>query len=247
MNGLFLFLEVIFPYIAIVIFVVGSIYRLWQWLKRPVPLRVNLAPAKTTWAGVTGKIAAEVLVFISLFRNDKVLWVSAWVMHACGLIVIIGSHFLGVVDSSLELYAGYSLPAVKTIIYVAALFSFPLIAALLFLLIKRLVTREVRIISLATDYLALGLILAHVGNGVYMSFFTELNMAEVTKWGLGLFTFQPYLVQGSWIFGLHCLTGFGLFLYFPFSKLFHPLGQVVNRWTLTQKEQPLIEKGAVVK
>jgi len=36
-------------------------------------------------------------------------------------------------------------------------------------------------------------------------------------------------------------------MYFPFSKLFHPLGQVVNRWTFTQKEEPLVEKGAVVK
>jgi len=247
MNGLFFFLEIIFPYIAIVIFVVGTIYRLWQWLIRPVPLRINLAPAKTTWAGVTGKIAAEVLLFISLFRNDKTLWITAWVMHVCGLVVLIGSHFLGIVDSSLAIYAGYSLPAGKTIIYIAAVFSFPLIAALLFLLFKRILTREVRIISIPTDYLALGLILAHVGNGVYMSFFTQIDMAEATRWGLGLFTFHPHIVQGSWIFGLHCLTGFGLFLYFPFSKLFHPLGQVVNRWTMTQKEQPLVGKGAVVK
>jgi nitrate reductase gamma subunit len=69
----------------------------------------------------------------------------------------------------------------------------------------------------------------------------------VLKWSLGLATFQPHIVTGSWIFAVHCLTGFGLFLYFPFSKLFHPLGQVTNRWTMTQKEEPLVEKGAVVK
>jgi len=247
MNGLYFFLEGIFPYIAILVFVAGSIFRLWQWLKRPVPLRINLEPAKTTWGGVFSKIAAEVLVFISLFRNDKALWTAAWIMHICGLAVLLGSHLLGIVDASLELYTPYTLPAGKTIIYIAAVLSFPLAGALLYLIFKRIFTREVRRISIFTDYVALGLILAHVGNGIYMSFFTETDMAEVMKWGMGLSTFQPHVVQGSWIFALHCFTAFSLFLYFPFSKLFHPLGQITNRWTMTQKEEPLIEKGAVVK
>ena len=247
MNGLYFFLEGIFPYIASIIFVVGTLYRLWQWIRRPVPLRVNLEPAKTTWKGVAGKIAAEVLVFISLFRNDKTLWTVAWVMHVCGLIILVGTHFFGLIDSSLNIYVGYSIPAGATITYIAALFSFPLVAALLFLLFNRIFSREVRRISIPTDYFALGLIIAHIGNGIYMSFFTHMDMTEVMKWGLGLMTFHPQVVQGSWIFAVHCLTGFGLFLYFPFSKLFHPLGQITNRWTMTQKEQKAIEGGAVVK
>ncbi len=84
-------------------------------------------------------------------------------------------------------------------------------------------------------------------NGTYMSFFMEVDMAEVMKWGLGLMTLQPHVVEGSWLFALHTATAFSLFIYFPFSKLFHPLGQITNRWTMTQKEEKLIAGGSVVK
>jgi nitrate reductase gamma subunit len=247
MNYLYIFLEGIFPYIAIAVFAIGTIYRLWQWLKVPVPLRIGLGPAKTTWKAVTGKIAAEVLLFISLLRNDKTMWVFAWVMHVCGLVIIFGSHLLGIMDAGLNLWTPYRIPGGETLLFIAACFSFPLTGALLYFIYKRLFNRETRRISLPTDYFALILILVHVGNGIYMSFFTEQDMTEVMKWGMGLSTFQPYIIQGNWVFAFHCFTAFALFMYFPFSKLFHPLGQVVNRWTFTQKEEPLVEKGAVVK
>ena len=247
MNNLIFFIEGILPYIAIPVFALGVVYRLWYWLQTPVPLRIGLAPCKVTWKGVIGKIAAEVLIFISLLRNDKLLWVLALGMHVCALVVLVGTHLFGLIDAGIDLWTPYTIPESKTILYVAACFAFPLIAALLFLLIKRILTVDIRRMSMPTDYVAIGLILAHVLAGTYMSFFTELDMGEVMKWGLGLATFHPTIVSGSWIFPIHCTTGFTLFMYFPFSKLFHPLGQIVNRWTITQKEEALIPGGAVVR
>ncbi len=247
MYGLVFFIEIVLFYIAIVVFTAGTVYRLWCWLKIPVPMRINLAPARVTWKGVAGKIAAEVLLFISLLRSDKPLWILAIVMHVSALAVLIGTHFFGLIDAGIDMYTPYSIPGGKAIIYVAATFAFPLIAMLLLLLIKRLWTKEVRRISIPTDYVAIGLVLAHVLVGTYMSFFTELDLEEVMKWGVGLVTFQPYIVSGSWPFVLHLTTGFTLFIYFPFSKLFHPLGQITNRWTMTQKEVELIAGGRAVR
>lgn len=247
MNGLVFFIECILPYAGIVVFVLGTAYRLWYWLRTPIPLNMNLAPAKTTWKAVTGKIAAEVLLFISLLRNDKALWIVAWVMHLCGLIVIVASHFFGIIDASVEAYTSYIIPFSKTILYIAALFAFPLIGTLLFILFRRILTREIRRISIPTDYVAISLMLVHVFGGTYMSFFTELDMSKVADWGAGLLTFRPVVVEGSWIFAVHCATCFIMFMYFPFSKLFHPLGQIANRWTMTQKEIELVTGGRVVK
>jgi nitrate reductase gamma subunit len=246
MNGLVFFIEGILPYIATVVFVGGTALRLWYWLRTPVPLNINLAPAKTTWKAVTGKIAAEVLLFISLLRNDKTLWIAAWVMHVCGLIVIVASHFFGIIDASVDTYTPYTIPFGKTVLYVAALFAFPLIGTLLFLLFKRLLTGDIRRISIPTDYVAIGLLLAHVLGGTYMSFFTEIDMGAVAAWGTGLFTFRPVVVEGSWIFAVHSATCFITLMYFPFSKLFHPLGQITNRWTMTQKEAELIPGGRII-
>ena len=246
MNGLVFFIEGIFPYIAIIVFVLGTVYRLWCWLRTPVPLNINLAPAKRTWKAVTGKIAAEVLLFISLLRNDKALWVTAWMMHLCGL-VILSSHLFGIVDANVEAYTPYTIPFSKTILYVTATFAFPLIGTLLIILFRRILTKEIRRISVPTDYVAISLILAHVLGGTYMSFFTEIDMNGVAAWGMGLMTFRPVIVEGSWIFAVHCATCFTTFMYFPFSKLFHPLGQITNRWTMTQKEIELITGGRVIK
>jgi nitrate reductase gamma subunit len=187
------------------------------------------------------------LIFISLLRNDRTLWIAVWSMHICAMVILLGTHFLGLIDAGLELWTPVKLSWSKTFLLVAASFSFPLLATLLYLLYKRIFVISVKRISIFSDYVALILILAHIGNGVYMSFFTELNMADVMKWSLGLITFHPYIVPGSWIFAIHCLTAFALFIYFPFSKLFHPLGQITNRWTMTPKEEVLIDKGAVVK
>ena len=247
MNGLLFFIEIVLFYIAIIVFTLGTLYRLWYWLKTPVPWRINLAPSKTTWKGVVGKIAAEVLIFISLLRNDKKLWIFAFTMHICGLAVLLGTHFFGLIDAGVDLWTSSSIPLGQEIIFVAACFAFPLIAALLLLLINRIWEKKVRRVSMPTDYIAIGLVLAHVLAGTYMSFFTELDMAEVMKWGLGLATFHPYVVHGSWIFPVHLTTGFTLFMYFPFSKLFHPMGQIANRWTMTQKEVELIAGGRAVR
>jgi len=102
MYGLLFFIEIVLFYVAVIVFGVGTVYRLWYWLQTPVPLRISLAPAKTTWKGVAGKIAAEVLVFISLFRNDKWLWVFALAMHVSALVCLLGTHFFGLIGLMLS-------------------------------------------------------------------------------------------------------------------------------------------------
>jgi nitrate reductase gamma subunit len=247
MNYLYFIIEGIFPYLALTIFIAGTIYQLWRWFQIPVPLRISLAPAKTTWQGVAIKVTSEVVLFLSLFRTDRTFWIVAWIMHICGLAILIGSHTFGVIAEFVNYHYLYTIPLARTIPAIAALFSFPLIASLLYLLLKRIIIKEIKRISFPVDYFALGLILFHVIDGVYMTYFTKFDLQEGVKWGVGLITFRPYIIQDSWIFAVHCLTGFSLFLYFPFSKLFHPLGQIANRMTMTQKEELLIKGGSVVK
>lgn len=84
-GGQYLF-GIIVPYAAIVLFVLGVIYRVLNWAKSPVPFRItttcgqqrslpwiknsNLESPHNT-LGVLGRMALEVLFFRSLFRNTK--------------------------------------------------------------------------------------------------------------------------------------------------------------------------------
>src|SRR4030067_2315315 len=77
---------VIIPYAAIAVFIIGIIYRVLQWAARPVPFRIpttagqqkslpwikqNKIDNPSTSLGVIVRMAFEVLLFRSLFRNTK--------------------------------------------------------------------------------------------------------------------------------------------------------------------------------
>jgi nitrate reductase gamma subunit len=99
--------------------------------------------------------------------------------------------------------------------------------------------------SFLGDYTAIILLLGLISAGAYMAFFTETDMKAVATWGTGLMTFQPISV-GNLIFSIHFLFAQALFIYFPFSKLFHPLGQITSQM-VTKKEELLNPEGTVVK
>lgn len=109
---------VILPYIAVAIFIVGFIYRIYKWAKSPVPFRIpttcgqqksldfikqNKIDNPTSKFGVFIRMACEVLFFRSLFRNTKAelteegnityqwekwLWLFALCFHWCFFLVI---------------------------------------------------------------------------------------------------------------------------------------------------------------
>lgn len=80
---------IVIPYLAVIIFFAGVIYRVIQWAKSPVPFRIPSTCAQqkslpwikygyaekldnpvNTW-GVVGRMILEVLCFRSLFRNTR--------------------------------------------------------------------------------------------------------------------------------------------------------------------------------
>ena len=110
------------PYLAVLIFVIGFIYRVVQWGKTPVPFKIPTTGGQmkslpwikwspldnpATTGGVIGRMALEVLAFRSLFRNTRVelrdgpkvnygsnkwLWVAALAFHYAFLVVFL-RHF----------------------------------------------------------------------------------------------------------------------------------------------------------
>ncbi|HLE41483.1 MAG TPA: menaquinol oxidoreductase, partial [Nitrospirota bacterium] len=84
-NLRFLF-GVVIPYVAVVVFIAGMIYRVLKWGSAPVPFRIpttcgqqkslpwikqNKLENPSGMLGVIGRMTLEVLFFRSLFRNLK--------------------------------------------------------------------------------------------------------------------------------------------------------------------------------
>jgi len=244
---------IVIPYVAIVVFLAGLIYRILVWAGAPVPFRIPTvcgqqrslpwlrrdpleSPSNTL--EVVGRMALEVLLFRSLFRNtrvgltpaqrvvyqpDKFLWLGALAFHWAFLVIFLRHmrffleptpwlvHFLEKLDGFFQL-------TVPTFLLTDGV----ILVALLYLLGRRLLESRVRYISLPSDYFVLFLLLGVVLSGIFMRYITKVDLVKAKELSLGLVTFQPVLPEGIGLpFFIHLFFVSLLFIYFPFSKLVH--------------------------
>ena len=251
--GLRAFFGVVVPYAAVATFLLGVIHRVLLWARAPVPFRIPTTcgqqrslpwikagrlenPSST--AGVVARMALEVGLFRSLFRNTgaelregprlvfgerKFLWLAALAFH-WSLLVIFLRHlrlFLEPVPAFVNV-----LPAVDGFFQIGApvlyVTDVVILAALGYLLVRRLTDPQVRYISLFADYFPLLLLLGVVVSGVLMRYFARIDTVAVKQLALGLATFTPVVPREVGpLFFVHVLFLSVLAAYFPFSKLMH--------------------------
>ena len=189
-------------------------------------------------AGVVGRMALEVLFFRSLFRNTKTelkdgpklaygssgwLWLAAIAFHWSFLIILI-RHFrlfsqpVPYVINLLENVDGFLQIGIPTLYMTDIL----LLAAVLYLFIRRIAIPQVRYISLVSDYFPLFLIFGIGLTGVLMRYFYRVNVIGVKELVMGLIALKPVVPAdiGS-LFFIHLFLISTLFAYLPFSKLMH--------------------------
>jgi len=117
--GLYSLFSIFIPYIAILIFIVGFIYRVLKWASSPVPFHIptvsgqqrslpwikadNIDSPYTT-GGIVKRLTLEILLFRSLLKNEKVeldaphrllfrtstlLWLGAMAFHWSLLVIVV--------------------------------------------------------------------------------------------------------------------------------------------------------------
>jgi nitrate reductase gamma subunit len=251
-DGGQVFFGELLPYAAIAIFVLGFCYRVVRWALAPVPFRIPttcgqqkslpwIKPARldnpSTGLGAVGRMALEVLLFRSLFRNsqarlyegryvfgeNKFLWLGALAFHWALLVVLLRHLRL-----LLEPVPGFVLALERADSFFQIgipqlyLSDVVLVCALAYLLGRRLRDPLVRYISLFTDYFALFLLLGIAVSGVLMRYWVRADIVSIKRMALGWVTFQPVLPEGVSPFVLvHICLICTLAIYFPFSKLMH--------------------------
>ncbi|MDP3123765.1 MAG: nitrate reductase, partial [Thiobacillus sp.] len=78
-------------YIATLLLVVGLAYKIFDYSRTPAPLKIPTTPAPTTQTGVVYRMAKEVVLFESLFKANKWIWVFGWLFHF-GLLLVLLRH-----------------------------------------------------------------------------------------------------------------------------------------------------------
>ena len=76
-------------YGAALVLIGGIAYRVWEYSTTPAPLKIPTTPAPVTRRGVVMRLAREVVLFESLFKANKWIWLFGWIFHAALLLVVL--------------------------------------------------------------------------------------------------------------------------------------------------------------
>ncbi len=78
-------------YFAAIVLIGGVAYRIAEYSRTPAPLKIPTTPAPTTTGGVVLRMAREVVLFESLFKSNKWIWVFGWMFHVGLALVLLRS------------------------------------------------------------------------------------------------------------------------------------------------------------
>lgn len=100
-----------------------------------------------------------------------------------------------------------------------------IVLALGYLFTRRVVSRQLRYFSLASDYFAVLLIGSVAISGILMKTIFQVNLANVKELAMSLARFHPVIPEGlNSLFYVHIFLVSVLLAYFPFSKMVHVAG-----------------------
>ncbi|MEW5727809.1 MAG: respiratory nitrate reductase subunit gamma [Pseudomonadota bacterium] len=202
-------------YVAFAVLVVGLGMKIAQFARTPAPLKIPTTPAPLTKQGAAFRVAREVVVFESLFKSNKPLWIFAILFHF-GLFLVLARHLR------------YFQEPVWTLVALIQPFGvyggLAMMAGLALLLLRRIVVARINYITGPSDYLMLLLLLGIGASGMAMKGFAHTDIVAVKAFFLGLmrFDFQPLPADGALY--IHLFLVAVLMIVFPFSKLLHVPG-----------------------
>lgn len=220
------FLWVIFPYICMVVFIVGHIFRYRN--------------DKFGWTAKSSE-----------FIEKKQLMIGSVLFHI-GIIPVIAGHVVGLgVPKEWTRALGisdhlYHMGAV----WGGGFFGFVTLAGMLILTARRFMLKNVRKLSSASDLIVNTLLLLIVFLGIYSVVATTATQPDfdyrdsISVWFRSLLILRPEANLMSVVplaFQLHVLSGFLIFAMWPFTRLVHvwsvPLNYVGRSYILYRKNR----------
>ena len=202
-------------YGAALVLLSGLGARIRRYATTPAPLKIPTTPAPLTRGGVALRMAKEVVLFDSLFKANKWIWLFGWVFHAALAVVLLRHlrYFAEPVPTLVALVQPFGILA-----------GLAMAAGLVALWGRRLTVPRIRYISGPSDHLMLLLLVAIAASGLTMKFVAHTDVVAVKAFFLGL----PYLdwrpLPDDPALLVHLSLVLTLMIVFPFSKLLHAPG-----------------------
>jgi nitrate reductase gamma subunit len=226
MDSVTVFLYGVFPYIALVLFVGGVLYRLWGWLSAGGLTGLYSVAVKAYSWGFgerLGEVLKRVFLLYTLTMSDRLLLVGSFLFH-WGIWIALLGHLSMIVPPE---EFGMSKDLHKAIaLYVGGTAGVLSLAGLALLLIRRVARPDVRRLSFLDDWFALVLLFALVALGNYQTLVLHPPYVEtVAPWVQSVLMGSPRLdLAAQWDVAtkIHVFLALLFIAYVPFGKLIHP-------------------------
>jgi len=196
------FLYIVFPYLAILTCIVGSIIRI-------------------RWLGYTISSFST-----QLFESRQLYWGSR-LFHS-GIVILLLGHLIGlIIPRGVTLFTNHPL---RLMVIEVTAFAFALMAfvGVILLLYRRLTDRRVRIVTKKTDFLVYGVLLLQIITGIWVAYFHRWGISWYTTvlapYIHSFFTFSPNVTAFAALpvmIKIHALLGFVFIAIIPFTRLIH--------------------------
>ena len=193
----------------------GVAWKCWVYARTPQPLKIPIPPAPTTRRGVVLRLLMEVVLFRSLFRSNKWIWLFGWLFHVA-LLAVLARHlryFTEPVWAWVALIQPFGLYA-----------GFAMLAGLGGLWARRFLVDRVRYISSPSDHLMLALLAAIAASGLAMKYLAHTDIVALKAFFLGLMAFDWQPLPADPALLVHLALVAALMIVFPVSKLLHAPG-----------------------
>lgn len=202
-------------YVATLLFVVGVGRKIFIYARTPQPLKIPTTPAPTTGRGVVWRMVKEVILFQSLFKSNKWIWLFGWLFHFALLLVFF--RHLRYVTEPVWFWVNWIQPFGKYAAFVMLIGLFGLWA-------RRFLVDRVRYISSPSDHLMLVLLIAIAASGLAVKFGAHTDVVAIKSFMLGLMYFDVQSLPSDAPVLVHLGLVVTLMLVFPISKLLHAPG-----------------------
>jgi nitrate reductase gamma subunit len=202
-------------YFATAVLVGGLGFRIWEFATTPAPLKIPTTPAPRTLGGVVVRLGREIVVFESLFKANKWIWLFGWLFHAALLVVL------------LRHLRYFTLPVWEWVALVqpfGVYAGFAMLAGLVGLWGRRILVPRIRYISAPSDHLMLALLVGIAVSGLTMKFLAHTDIVALKSFFLGLMFLDWQPIPADPVLLVHLSLVAALMIVFPYSKLLHAPG-----------------------
>jgi nitrate reductase gamma subunit len=204
-------------YGATAILLSGLAAKIWNAVRHPKPLKASIAPSADSPVTGTIRLASEVVLFRSIFFNDRWNWIFGTCFHF-GLLLVLIRHLRYALDPS---WVGGIFWKVVVVAQPFGLYGgLALIGGVLGYTARRVLFKEVRKKTALVDYLLLGLLFIIPVLG-YLNAYLHTDVVGVKNFFVGLATgdWKPLPTDGVLL--VHLWLVAVMMVALPFGKMLH--------------------------